>query len=128
MLVAKQKLLIKEKRKMEHGVKTMTKEQILQLQEELEEDDDEEVTVVNPIALKKAEYYKEKGNSFFNMKDYHGALKMYKESLGLDDNNPTVLNNMAAVHLKLGNNLETIDCANKSLHFSNGTFAKAWYR
>jgi tetratricopeptide (TPR) repeat protein len=132
MMVAKEKLLLKEMRKKKQGIKTMTKEQIMELrrrkEEEEEQEEKEEIIEVDPVAVRKAEYCKEKGTSFFKMNDFHGALKMYEESLKWIPDSPIVLTNLSIAQIKLGKFVEAINSANKALQLSEGTHTKAWYR
>lgn len=131
MLVAVERLKIKEKIKQDKGVKSLTKEEWCKMKEEEAAEDTapEDIEVeIDPVAVRKAEHFKEIGNKFFKAGDAVGAVPLYTQSLQHAPNNPIVLNNLAAAYSKLDKHSEAFNYANKALHFTDGTLVKAWFR
>lgn len=129
MLIAQEKLKIKEKMRKEKGISVMTKEQFQKYKEELEAEEAEEIEVeIDPVAEAKAQHYRQRGNRAFEQNDAEGAVIMYKESLKYTPNNDVVWCNMAAAYTKMRKYPEAVHAANKALIISCGTNGKAWFR
>ncbi len=132
MLVAMERLKIREKRRIEKGIRPMTKEEFEKWKSEEDEREkiefDEEIVEIDPVAVRKAEFYREKGNSFFKMKYNEGALQMYEESLKHIPDSIIVYNNMATVYTKQQKYHLAVTHSNRALFLSQGTNAKSWFR
>lgn len=95
---------------------------------------------VDPVSTSKSDHYKNKGNKFFEHKDYLGGYLMYLESLRytvcslfseitrIQPKNIPVLMNLAAAASPLKKHDEAINAANLALKLTDGKMAKAWYR
>lgn len=97
-------------------------------EEKLNEEDDEIMVEIDPVAARKAEHYKTKGNNHFKSNELEEALNSYKESLKYQPNNPVVFTNIATVLIKMEKWDEAIQYANKSIVLTEGKNTKAWFK